>query len=583
MAAKPLSLKREKARRIPRAGKFAIVAQVLLGHDIAHLDQGFTYGIPDSLASQIEVGSIVRVSFNRSEIDAVVIEIGSDEGAFKPISKLVKVSAYSPQAIELATEVAKRYATSAIKILKYFDKNADQQESIALSSNPSPQRDFIPEGSKTFSELATRLSKKEGSVLLFAPSARECREAIAMLSISLGDRVISFDSWRKLQGNEKLGRVIVGMRGMIFLQAVDVTEMVIVDEASEHYWEKRSPFWNLRDVALLKSQMESISLTFISGSPSLELTRLGELGYLKVVKPIRQFIKRRRFANAPDTYHRTVRSGLQRGNVLVSVSSKNYINALTCKRCDAKPKCNCGFPLKIQSDKRAYCGICGVSTLELRCRECGSLEFSARAKGIERIKEEFAKAFPNVPIQMVTVEKEISNIPTHSIVIATPGVEPRITRYSGLVLLDGVSRTSRPTLRAEEHLANHWFRLLSLTTEDATVYVSLPIGNQISQALVTGNPYRFMGNLLKEREETKLPPFYRVIKVRGESLAALATKLSHEFSGIQVSKVAKQNELTIRAEVSIAQNVITALYSLAKYRAASGKGYLDLEIDPYDI
>lgn len=583
MAAKPLSLKREKARRIPRAGKFAAVAEALLDHDVAHLDQVFTYGIPESLASQVEVGSIVRVSFNRSEIDAVVIEIRSDDGAFKPISKLVKASAYSPQAIELATEVAKRYATSTIKILKYFDKSADQQKSNQLSSNPSPQRFFIPDGSKTFSELAARLSKKEGSVLLFAPSARECDELIKILSLALGDCVISFDRWRKLKGNEKLSRVIVGMRSMIFIQAVDVTEMVIVDEASEHYWEKRSPLWNLRDVALLKSQMESVSLTFISGSPSLELTRLGELGYLQFVKPNRQFLKRRRFTNTPDTYHRTVRSGLELGNVLVSVSSKNYINALACKRCDAKPKCSCGFPLKMQGDKRAYCEICGVSTLELRCRECGSLEFSARAKGIERVKEEFAKAFPNVPIQMVTVERESSNIPTHSIVISTPGVEPRITRFSGLVLLDGVSRTNRPTLRSEEHLANHWFRLLSLTTEDATVYVSLPISNQISQALVAGNPYRFMGKLLKEREETKLPPFYRVMKVRGEGLAALAAKLSEEFSGIQLSKVAKQNELTIRAEVSIAQNVITALYSLAKYRAASGKGYLDLEIDPYDI
>ena len=113
MAAKPLSLKREKARRTARSGTFATVAEVLIDHELTHLDQSFTYGVPEKLESSLTVGSIVRIPFNRVDIDGVVIDVrANDQGIFKPISKILKPSAYSESSIKLATEVAKRYATS---------------------------------------------------------------------------------------------------------------------------------------------------------------------------------------------------------------------------------------------------------------------------------------------------------------------------------------------------------------------------------------------------------------------------------------------------------------------------------------
>ena len=584
MAAKPLSLKREKARRTARSGTFATVADVLIDHELTHLDQSFTYGVPEKLESSLTVGSIVRIPFNRVDIDGVVIDVrANDQGILKPISKILKPSAYSESSIKLATEVAKRYATSVMKILKFFEKEKEVSVHERGPSQPNLRRVFLPESSKTIPELAERIKRSAGSFLLFTPSLRESVDLMEVLSRLIGERAIAYEQWQKLSGKERLGRVIVGTRGMIFTQALDLAELVIFDEGSEHYWERRSPYWNLRDVALMRTKLESLPITFISGSPSSEVARLIDSNYLEGGKVGKQFLKRRRFTNAPDSYHRTIRAGIEKGSVLVSVASKSYINSFACKKCNTRPKCECGFPLKMKSQREILCTICGNTNAQLRCRECNGIEFIALAKGIERVKEEFSKSFPNIPIYISTAEKDISTFAPNSIVVSTPGVEPRMVRYEGLVLLDGVSRMNRPTLRSEELLANHWLRLVALTTEDASVYSSLPISNRISQALIAANPYRFTSSLLRERKETKLPPYYRVIQVKGDGLSTLAEKITAEFPGVEISKISKSGELIIRAEVGNSQEVISALHSLSKYRAASSKSYLELEIDPHDI
>jgi primosomal protein N' (replication factor Y) len=584
MAAKPLSLKREKARRTARSGTFAVIAEVLIDHELTHLDQSFTYGVPEEVQSSLTLGSIVRVPFNRNEIDGVVIKVRSnDAGTFKPISRIMRPAAYSENAIKLATEVARRYATSTVKILKFFEKADGKLRNEGDTPKPKVRRVFIPESAKTVAELSERIRESSGSFLLLAPTLRESTELRDALAKTLGERATAFEQWQELPGSERINRVIIGMRSAIFAQAADLVEIIIFDEGSEHYWERRSPHWNSRDVALLRSQLESISITFISGSPSAEIVRLIDSNYLVGVKAGKQFMKRRRFTNAPATYHRTIRTGIQKGSVLVSVANKSYINSFACKRCNTRPKCECGFPLKMQSQKQISCSICANTNVQLRCQECNGVEFIALAKGIERVKEEFGKSFPNTPIFVSTAEREVTTFPPHSIVISTPGVEPRSVRYEGLVLLDGVSRMNRPTLRSEEELTNHWLRLVALTTEESSVYVSLPASNRISQALISANPYRFTSSLLRERKETKLPPFYRVIKVKGEGLSTLAEKITSEFAGVEISKIFKSGELIIRAEVGISQEVIGALYSLSKYRAVSSKKYLEIEIDPHDI
>lgn len=584
MAAKPLSLKREKSRRVSKAQEFTRVAEVLLDIDLPHLDQSFTYGIPGQLEDSVRVGALIRVPFNATELDGVVRSIRAvSQGSFKPITKVLNQHAYSEKAIVYAQEVSKRYGCALLRILNLMPQLRQTDASEFQKANDATLRQFVPESARTITELKALLRRSDGTTLIFAPTEKEVRFLEASLRRELGERVISFDGWKKAKEDAGTERIIIGMRGMIFIQVEHLSRIVIFDEASEHYWDQRAPYWNLRDVSLVRSRLEGISLTFISGAPSLELKRLADSGYLALGKSSKSFLRRRRFSLSPESFHATVRRGLDKGSVLVSVASKNYANALICKRCNEVPKCICGFPLKLVRKESAFCIICGTSESSLRCRSCESLEFLHVGKGIERIQEEFGKTFPNVAIHVVTAEKELTSIPSRSIVISTPGVEPRLAQYAGLVLMDGTARVSRPTLRAEEQVRNHWFRLMALTTADAPIYISLPNAHPVTQSLIANDPYRNLGRAIEERTDAKLPPRYRIIKVKGETVSSLATKLKSEFSDIELSRISKSDELIIRVEVSLAQELISALYTLQKYRSASGKTLLSYEIDPSDI
>lgn len=584
MAAKPLSLKREKSRRATKAGAFTKIVEVLLDHEVAHLDQSFTYGVPEKFFDSVQVGSIVKVPFNKTELQGVVVQSNeSGNKSVKPILKVVHQVAYSESAIAFAREVSKRYATSPIKFLNLMPLLKEGQKSPEFQSKTRVLRRFIPETARSLADLAERLMKTSGTRLIFAPTLKEASHLLAALERRLGEQVISFEAWKKLKGSERDNRVIVGMRGMIFIQVAELSEMVIFDESSEHFWDQRSPFWNLRDVALLRSRLEEIPFSFISGSPSLELVRLAETQYLRLEKSAKSYFRRRRFTMTPQTFHGTVRKGLESGSVLVSVANKSYSNSLVCKKCNAIPRCKCGFPLKLIQKDQALCSVCGELSSHFRCSECFGLEFIQIGKGIERYKEEFAKAFPNVPIVICTADQDLAIPSSNSIVLSTPGVEPRFLKYSALVLLDGVSRVSRATLRAEEQLRNHWHRLLALTTDDAPVFLTLPNSHPITQSLIANDPYRQSKQALNERKEAKLPPGFRVIRIKGELLSALAEKLKNEFEDIELSRVSKNDELVIRVEISKAQTFISALHALQKYRGASGKDLLSLEIDPFDI
>ena len=74
--------------------------------------------------------------------------------------------------------------------------------------------------------------------------------------------------------------LIVATRSGIFLPVAIGAEIIIVDDLDFSNYETRHPYWNVRDVALLNS--ENFSINFYAHSPSLELLRLKELGWLKM-------------------------------------------------------------------------------------------------------------------------------------------------------------------------------------------------------------------------------------------------------------------------------------------------------------
>ena len=569
------------------------MAHVIVNHDVAHLDQTFTYGIPDEIASRVRVGSKLMVEFNKSQIEAVVLKIERvNTGTFKPISKVLNEYAYGDKAIELAQEIAERYGTSHIRMLQFVPERLDATSGIPIEiERPVERPRFIFETQTSRRALIAHLAGVNGAILIILPSEREVNAFVGRLGEELFDRVCRIEQKTNTKNRsaleEKIAHrvnpIIVGSRSAVFMQIANLQEMVIIDEQSEQYWEQRAPYWNVRDVALKRAPLEGLNLTFLGGLPSLELARLINIGYVRTDKPKLFSPRSRPISFDSATFHGTIREGIAKGPVLVSVALKDYAKILVCRKCGSQPSCGCGLPLKSISKSTLECVGCGSQSIDWSCRECRSTQLSLLSRGAERIIEELGKAFPNQPIYKSTSDRPLESTPASGIVVATPGMEPRDRNFSALIFLDAIFRLNRPTLRSEEHLHNHILRLMALLDDGAPVYVSLPQNHRISQSLNSKSPWKAINTLLSEREETRLPPWFRIIRISGEGTSVLNQSFKEEFPDIEASRVNSRNELILRVPIAMSPNVVSSLKSLQRYRSASKRQLFKIEIDPFDL
>lgn len=589
MAAKPLKLKRERAKSIVRSGRFESIAEVLIDHDLIHLDQPFSYGVPEDLMEDVIVGSRVVVPFKNQELEGVVIAVSRNaKTPNKPILKSIATHAYSADALDLAREVSRRYATSLIRVLRYtpIRRESGLNPDIPKSSEVSSKgrRDFELLSQQTVPGIIKRVESIQGSTLVLVPTEREAERLFRIFETKFALRMVKGFGRIKPPRDFPRSSIVIGTRASIFWQIPSLQYLVIFDDSSEHYWSERNPFWNARDVALLRSKVSEVDIHLVNGFPSMESLRLIELGYLALVKgPRKPFIKRRKVRSLPDTYHQTIREGLKHGVVLVQTAHKDYSSLLLCRTCRSRPLCECGFPLKMTSRNSFLCAVCGFSSSELRCSECGGKERLLINRGAQRIEEELGKAFPLVSIFVSTGDKPLEVAPEEGIVIATPNMEPDGVEFSALVLLDGEFQLNRPTMRSEERLFAQWFNLVTRTKESAPLYISLASSHRVTQALSAEDPIRLGNALLTERKSVKLPPWFRLIRLQGSDLGSLQEKLLLEFPSIEVARMHKSTECLLRVPVEQSQEVIDAIYALMKYRIATRKDLLSVQVDPFDV
>lgn len=586
-------MKRQRVLQLPRARRFDIQAEVLLDTETFHLVDPFTYGIPQELEGEIRVGSKVRVPFRNSIVDGYVLSINSRPAlSVKPILELRDCIPIPQALMATAKDVAARYATRLTDVLRFVPEVTTADS--AREGKGKGEIWFRQANSDLYNAALDEVSEA-GRTLFIAPTEREI-EFLGIIAEKRVDRpIVRLSS----SGGQRMRRaslsalakepnaVAIGARGSIFLPLL-FEKVVVVGELSSHYWEQRAPYWNLRDVALLRQHQSGSNLTFVAPAPSLEMQRLIEIGFVRFQSATRAK-STRKYAFYPEAFHQTIRNGLRRGLVLVSVAEKTYSNLFSCDRCRSLPKCKCGGRLSMDSERTSSCSLCGQDQSEWACTECGSNQRRLIKKGALRIGNELGKAFPNTAIHVASGSQPARTGISNGIMVATPGAEPLGVPVAALVLLDGEALIARSGLRGEELLRNHCLRLLSATTQDAGIYVSLLANHAISQVLISGNLKPSMRNDLDERTLLELPPAKRIVVIEGEErdLLSLAKELRAEIPTLVISAPLKRNatktHLNIRFDHDHARDLATLLYTLQRYRASTKRTLFTIRFDPLVI
>ncbi|MSS45467.1 primosomal protein N' [Cutibacterium sp. WCA-380-WT-3A] len=356
-------------------------------------------------------------------------------------------------------------------------------------------------------------------------------------------------------------RVVIGTRSAVMAPVANVGLVAVWDEGSDHHDEPRAPYPNTRDVAALRAQIDHCALLLASYSCSVRSASWLESGWLvgigadratmrAVCAPVRipgdsdLAMERDPLARSirlPGLAMATIRDGLLRGPVLVSVPRVGDLISPSCARCRTPVRCpSCGGPAtgrRTTSGVDMHCTWCGRHLSAWRCPECRSTDVRSGIVGATTTATELGRAFPDVPVVDSSanhVRERVDSTPR--LVVATPGAEPLPeSGYSCAVILDAVSSLSRPGLATVEQTVDRWMATLALVRsvrDGGRAVIVGPSEDASLQAMVRNDPIGWATRELADRREARFPPAVPCGIVDGHPKAvALAAQRLREWFG----------------------------------------------------
>lgn len=618
-----LTLKREFAAQAPVApvGEFT-VAQVWVDASVYHLDTPFSYLIPGNLANSIGVGSLVMVPFHGREITALVVEVVAPDSTsgLKSISKALGVIPLLTQEIvDLIDEAAKRYAAhpfdlirSAIpdRVISVEKEFVGYPISRRIESSKS-ERIFLqlPPHQERSQLMARKIAERSraGGILVILPDSQE----VERLSNELSQRNLThsvLDS--KLPKSEqyrnflkaRLGEasIVIGTRSAIFAPVSNLRTLMIYNEGSEHLYERRSPGWNARDVALLRQREQDFDLIFVGYSPSSEIARLIDTGWIDY-KRSRAKIKVGTFAAEhgellPSRAIPVLKKALNAGPVLFIVPLKGYAQAIRCAHCRTVSRCLCGGAHeKLTLSAPITCNHCLARIVDWRCAWCHSERVSMQSRGADRHQHELGLLFPGMKTLISTSDHLLDSVIENGIVIATPGMAPPSkSGYSAVVFLEGNRFLNQPDMRANERVREMFFAHASLISPTGSTLLIQDEGHVIATALTTWTPSIAIHRELEERQSLALPPYVRAVKLIMEpsDISRLQTALTaareegripSETKILGPISIGEKSSLILTVPLETGEKLISTLHEFMRRRSVAKKSLPSLRIDPYSL
>lgn len=635
---KPLRLTREKYQLQGPAATLNPIARVWVDSGVAHLDGTYDYLIPESMSELVSVGVRVSVPFSTRTAEAIVLERVSASQSSATLKKITKVlspySVASEGSLKLLARASRHWPSHPFDIIRsaipprvatsetLFEKikaeelvsgpakralhRSLKKDGVLAFYSHTPKREALDE----ISHLA--LSRLEhGNVLVLVPDEADLDRLEELLlkeidprmlaklgsSLSRADRYLNF-----LRARFGTAPLVIGTRSAVFAPVSELSTVIVAHESSEQYFEPRTPGWNVKDVALLRREIEGASVIFTGYSPSTEVSALIDAKKAKFLSTSTR-IQVSAFAQVsgellPDRIISPIRKSLESGSVLFLVPRKGYGNALLCGKCRNAAMCECGGRIAVHSAQGdPQCSVCAKKYPQWRCTWCqGNTRYLA-ARGIDRAAEEIGRAFPKKKVLISSGTLIHKTAPKSAqIVVATPGAVPRRSGgYAAVVLLEGTRFFAGTDLRSQERATEFFFDCAAHVSEGGQVLLSIDPVHPIVAALTRWNPAILAQKYLRERREISFPPFTCSVVIDLDSKEASGIKSGLQRSiddqrlpmGTRIlgpSDVASgKSRLVILSPLVHRESLVSFMLEFTKRRAIAKKPALTIRFDPYSL
>ena len=608
---RPLKLAQESYRETPTATESLPVAEVLVRVPTSTIEDRWDYLVPSELDGAASVGQLVTVPFGSRTLEGYILNRRelTDEANRKFISAVISSTPpLSISQLALLETLSDRYAANASDFLEtflppfskagenhHFAHRRDAEVPRSSPNSPSRELRIIPQNSTLHEELLRIINGTHRRIVIVFPELSQIETFAEVLT----NRSISFIALHSnlkkseryeayLSANSLETTLVLGLRSASMLSAGSDDLLVIVDDSDSSHYEQRSPTWNSRDVALLRSQ--STNIIFLSHAPSLELTRLHSLEWLPT--SFRKAPKRKRITadgeGVESSYRSLITESLRSGSVLVIHNAKGHIRSFTCSGCRNIALCDCGGKLTLTDLlSEPTCSECSLKIPSWKCRWCGGAKPRIATRGMHQSAKEFAQHYPQIPVIIANADHRVLHQPSgNHLIFSTIGCEP-IGVYQAIIFLGADREYSGVAMRSQERARSHWAKLLTLLHEDGTFYLQMPRDHVAIQELLTGNPFLAAEKEIDERNELHLPPYFRLFRLVGsdEELRKVLPALQEfalEILGPFQSTVSRPRVL-IKVEHERARDLLQRLSIVNRLLQTQGRELLTIHCDPSEL
>ena len=599
-------------------------ARVRVDTGVFHLDQLYDYQIPEKLTALIQVGVRVQLPFGNRETEGIVVErLAQPEraGELKSITKVLSATPVATvQSLHVIDLISQHYACNPWDLIRSaipprvasVDKSI---QGVIVDSSNSSKRTIEFQTLAPFIQAhnqVVRLAQENqgtGSILIVAPDEKDvdliigALSTIGLSSLKLTAAMPREERYRNyLEAMRRSISIVVGTRSAIFAPVNNLTTVIIHKESSLDHYEVRSPGWNTRTVALIRSEVESFKLVLTGFSPSIEVAQLideREIKYLNAKESVTvKAFTPSEGALLPGRIFTDVKKALITGPVLFIAPRKGYGNALLCAHCRNVAACECGGRLSVSAKGKApSCVHCGNSFPAWKCTFCNRDKQYLAGRGIERAAEEISRAFPNFPVVISAGEVIKDRIEAKpALVLATPGAQPQVEGgYAAVVILEGLRFFAHTDLRTQERARELFLETSSLISPEGSVLLVIDDSHPIVSAIARWNIAPLLKRELSERAELKLPPsVFSVVLVMDQAIsmqianglkkAAAEGRIPPSSCIYGPTEISKgQVKIVIHADKKDASALTDSMHELQRRRSIAKKELFTLRVEPYSL
>lgn|GEM_PF-1838461 len=332
--------------------------------------------------------------------------------------------------------------------------------------------------------------------------------------------------------NSEASGVLIGARSALFLPYKNLRAIIIDEEHSSSLKQDRYPYYQARDMAILRAHMEGIPCILLSATPSLETkynVTNGKYEQVDILRTPAKGLAKFAFVQqekaqilAPDIIKAIEAAFQARQQVLLFLNRKGYAPYCTCQNCGNLLKClGCDLPKIFYSNNYVVCHKCGISeVLPKVCKVCGqSTIWKFYGIGVEKLKEFVESRFPGRVFKVVTSDtkeideylEEIENKAIDGLIATQVLVQGHdFKNISLVVVVDADMGLNSPDFRSTERVFQLWQQIRGRSgrheCEGKFMIQGASSQNRFVELFGDENVYE---SLMADRKEGNWPPFTR--------------------------------------------------------------------------